>query len=100
DTFDHPHEARRVADIATSAVRPANLHILAWNPDRGRLARVSVPFWLLRMGHGKFNLVPSEGSGFTLERLNLDVPDLERIGPALVLDYGAQSGERVLIWTE
>ena len=99
DASERPHEVRRIDDLPTSPVRPTTLCVLAWNPDDGRLAQASVPFWLLRLGRRKTNLI-NRRDGFTLEHLNIDVPDLERIGPAIVLDYQTPSGERVLVWTQ
>jgi len=37
---------------------------------------------------------------FDIKRLNLDIDELQRVGPLLVFDYRATSGERVLIWTQ
>ncbi len=99
DALERPREARQLAELPTSPSRPANLYVLAWNPEDRRLARVSVPFWLLRLGRRKVNFLDST-RGFNFERLNLDVPELERIGPALILDYRSSAGERVLIWTQ
>src|SRR5437899_12847881 len=56
DTFERPRETRRLADLPTSRVKPTNLYVLAWNPEDGRLARVSVPFWLMRFGHRKLKI--------------------------------------------
>jgi hypothetical protein len=98
DAFEHPREVRPLGDLPTSPVKPTNLYILAWNPDDSRLARVALPFWLLRMGRRKIDFM-NDRRGFDFERLDLDVPELERIGPALVLDYRTTAGERVLIWT-
>ena len=99
DPLEHPRETRSTADLPTSAVTPTNLYILAWNPEEDRLARVTLPFWLMRLGHRKMNFLDSD-QGFNFSRLNLDVVELERIGPALVLDFRPPSGEQVLIWTQ
>ena len=53
---------------------------------------------MLRVGHRKIDFL-HEG-GLDVEELNLDADQLERIGPALVLDYRAPTGARVLIWTQ
>jgi hypothetical protein len=44
--------------------------------------------------------VMREANGFDFQRLNLDVDELERIGPALVFDFRNQDGVRVLLWTQ
>lgn len=99
DAFERPRETRRLAELPTSPSKPTNLYVLAWNPEDGKLARVTLPFWLLRLGHQKVEFLDSK-RGFNFDRLNLDVPELERVGPALVLDYRSPAGERVLIWTQ
>jgi hypothetical protein len=99
DPFDHPREIRDTADLPTSSLTPTDLYVLAWNPDEEKLARVSVPLWVLRLGRHRIEILKSS-RGFNLESLNLDIAELERIGPALVLDYRNPSGERVLIWTQ
>jgi hypothetical protein len=99
DSFERPRQTRRIADLPTSPNRPSNLYVLAWNPTDGRMARVTLPFWLLRLGRRKIDFMDSR-QGFNFERLNLDIPELERIGPMLVLDFRSSNGERVLIWTQ
>jgi len=51
------------------------------------------------MGERKVDLGVGAES-FDMRRLNLDVKDLQRIGPALVLDLKSPSGDRALVWTE
>lgn len=106
DRLGHPREVTRTESMPTSAVKPTDLVILAWNPDRNRIVRISLPFWLLHFGRRKVDLFDSssgsEGAGgndFDFDRLNIDVNELERIGPAFVLDYTTMNGERVLVWT-
>ena len=60
---------------------------------------INLPFWILRMGHRRMPVGRRE-RGFDLNRLNLDVDELERIGPALVFDFRNQDGVRVLVWTQ
>jgi len=99
DSFERAKATRPLADLPTSAVKPQDLLIQAWDPDEQRLIKISLPFWLLRLGRRKVDIGNSSG-GFDLERLNLDVNELERIGPAIVIDFRAPSGERVLLWTQ
>jgi hypothetical protein len=98
DAADEPHLVRPLSDVPTSASHPDTLYMLAWDPDQSRLVRVSLPFWLLRLGHHKVRVMHE--AGFDFERLNLDVDELERIGPALVFDFRNQDGVRVLLWTQ
>jgi hypothetical protein len=79
------------------ATRLSTLHVVAWDPhDRG-LARVDLPFALLRLKSGPIEIASE--AGFDGD-LNLTVEDLERYGSTLVLDHTARDGERVLVWTQ
>jgi len=82
-----------------SSSRPDDLHILAWDPDTERLVRVSLPFWVLRYGHQRVRF-RSPLHEFDLSDLKLDLPTLEREGPALLVDHRDPSGHRVVVWTE
>ena len=56
-----------------------------------------LPFWLLKMKTGrglKFDVPNGES-----RRLELSARDLERAGPALLLDENNVEG-RLLVWTE
>ncbi len=79
--------------------RPETLRVMAFEPDDGRVVRISIPFWLLRfkVRSGAINF---SGNRVQLEDLKLTVEDLERYGPALVVDHRSPSGERVVVWTE
>ena len=78
-----------------------NLRVLAYNPDEGRLADVSVPFWLLRLApEGQLRLDSGSGIDFDADRLKLNVSALEALGPGLVLDHSQADGNRLLVWTE
>ncbi len=101
DDLEHTRAVRPLEDLPTSSVRPEQMWILAWNPNEEptRIVKVSVPFWLMRLGRRKFDVINGD-PGFDFDRLHIDVNELERIGPALVMDYRRPSGERVLIWTQ
>ena len=98
DRLGHPREVKRTESMPTSPVKPTDLVILAWNPDHGRIVQISLPFWLLHVGRRKVDLFENTND-FDFDRLNIDVNELERIGPAFVLDYTTTKGERVLVWT-
>lgn len=99
DQRERPKLSRQLASLPTSTSQPEYLWILAYDPDRdGRMVRVNLPFWLLRFGKNKIKL--DQGEGFDLDRLNIDVRELQRIGPMLLLDHRSTSGERVLVWTK
>jgi len=103
DQRERPRQTRELASLPTAAVKPHDLYILAWDPKEGpsdgRLIKISLPFWLLRMGRRKIDVF-DRGGGFDFERLNLDIAELERVGPMLVVDYQTPRGERVLVWTQ
>lgn len=98
DNSERPRAVRSLADMPTSAEKPRSLAILAWTPDDERLVRVSLPFWMLRIGPHKVDI--DRADGFNLESLQLDVPELERIGPTLLYDFRNTDGVRVLVWTQ
>jgi hypothetical protein len=99
DAAEQPRVARPLGELPTSTSRPQSLRMLAWDPDKQRLVKVSLPFWILRLKKSRMDVVGRE-RGFDLERLDLDGEELERIGPALVFDFRDQDGVRVLLWTQ
>jgi hypothetical protein len=40
------------------------------------------------------------GNRMDLEDLRLTIGDLERLGPALIVDHKSPDGERVLVWSK
>lgn len=99
DAQDRPHLTSPLATLPTSPTTPSMLMVQAWDPDRERLVRLSLPFWLLRLGPEQMRASRREHS-FDFHQLQLDFTELERIGPALLLDYRNQDGARVLLWTK
>jgi hypothetical protein len=82
--------------------RPArqleHLKLLIWDADEGALTSVTLPFWLLRLKAGPIDLsshVMVDGHG-----IDLTVDQVERYGPALLVDHETGRGDRLLIWTE
>ena len=76
---------------------PSDLIVLVYHGPSQRLVRSEVAFWFLRM-KGPLSQRALQGAGIDLRELGLTVADLERYGPALVLDE--QRGDnRVLLWT-
>ncbi len=76
------------------------LHALVYDERTGKLTRVDVPGWLLRLmsAGGRLRIANVDPFGDEDARLTLD--DLERHGPGLVLDVRRTQGSQVLIWTE
>jgi hypothetical protein len=98
DPLEQPKLSTRLAELPTSPTKPGDLYILVWDDKDEQLVSISLPFWLLRMGGRKVDL--GRRRGFDLEKLNLDMNELERVGPMLILEHRTSSGERVLIWTK
>ena len=79
--------------------QPETLRVMAFDPDDGRVVRVGIPFWLLRLKL-QGSSIDFNGNRVQLEDLKLTVEDLERYGSTLVIDHRAPSGQRVVVWTE
>ena len=98
---DRGHFVRAHTDRPTPAnvKAPEHLNVLAYDPDDGRIVRLTIPFWLLRlkMRHTRVDL---GGGRVDLEDLKLTVEDLERFGPTLILDQTNSGGDRVLVWSQ
>ena len=97
DDRERPKQVRQFSAMPTSETKAEAMWILAWDPDRERIVRVSMPFWVLRLGRQKIDI--AEG-GFDFQSLQLDVAELERVGPVLLFDLRRAGGERVLVWTQ
>lgn len=99
---DSAHEPRLrmpFGDIPSGTLRSTNLWVQAWDPERERLVKLSLPLWILRYGNRRVHVLRDEG-GLPLRDLQLDGDELARIGPAIVLDYRRPDGLRVLLWTQ
>jgi hypothetical protein len=99
DAVDRPVVETHLETLSTSATKPSDLVILVWDPDKEQLVNISVPFWLLRFARRKALFSTDDRNMNYFNDLNLDVAELERVGPVLVLDQTTQRGNRVLIWT-
>jgi hypothetical protein len=74
------------------------LLILAWGPDEQRLSRITLPWWLIRVREGTFDV--SLGPESSITRVEISPEDIEQYGPALLIDHAEPDGSRVLVWTE
>ena len=80
------------------------LHLLSWEPGPERLVRIAFPFWFVRLKTtDELNLgtltAVLVGDWESLA-LRVSTDDLERRGPALVIDHARADGARILLWTE
>ena len=69
------------------------LQVMAWDPDEENLARVTLPFWVLRLKSGALAFASRHD-------IDLRVQQIERYGPTLLVDHESRGGDRLLIWTE
>lgn len=74
-----------------------NLHVLVFSRKEGKLVRLTLPFWLLRMApDGRMDI---NVDTVDLDKVRLSIDDVERAGPGpLFLRKNGES--RVLVWTE
>ena len=84
---------------ASEGTPPRHIHVLAFEPSDGRIVRVTVPFWLLRFKL-RGNAIDLGGGRLDLEDMKITAEELERMGPTLLVDHEAASGERVLVWSQ
>ena len=81
---------------------PQTLRVLAFDPRTGKLLRVNVPLWLLRLVPSR-RITVRDTMHISLDddRLDLTVQDLDRAGPGLILDARhLPGGTEALVWTE
>ncbi len=89
---------RKIDELPPGKTAATNMEILVWSPNSERTVHISLPFWLLKLGRKKINIGGADS--FDFNRLQIDVNQLERIGPKLIADVERPGGERVLIWTK
>ena len=88
---------KRIDAMPSASVKPTEMSILVWDPDEERTVRIALPFWMLKIGKRKIDI---GSNAFDFDRFQIDVHDLERIGPKLIADIQRPGGERVLVWTK
>jgi hypothetical protein len=93
----------QISPVAPGRPTLASLRVLAYDDRAGKLVRVSIPFWLLRMLPSRnLSFLNDEGIDVDIDsdRVRLTIDDLDRRGPGLVLAHEDRRGARVLVWTE
>lgn len=79
-------------------VKPETMYVMAFDDEESRIVRVTIPFWMLRLGREKIRL--GTGGDLQFEQLKLTAEELEKYGPSLLLDHRGRNGKRVLVWTQ
>jgi hypothetical protein len=82
-----------------NAKPPESINVMAFDPREGRIVRLSIPFWLVRMKM-RGATIDLNGRHMDLEDLRVTAEDLERFGPTLIVDHKNADGERVLVWSQ
>jgi hypothetical protein len=89
----------RILDYASSRRNPGtitSLQAVAFEPRDRALARITLPFWLLRMKSGPIRF-GEYVSGLEDRGVALTADDIENFGPGVLLDYSDAGGRRVLL---
>jgi hypothetical protein len=98
---DRPVIHNRPPSTPASVAKLETLRVLAYDQRARKLVNVSIPFWLLRLAPSKkLSFLSDNGIDFDADRVHLTIADLERRGPALILDQADRRGSQVLVWTE
>jgi hypothetical protein len=100
---EDPIVHRDLIPSTPSKHRLESLRVLAYDDHAGKLVRVSIPFWLLRMMPARhLSFLNDEGIDVDIdaERVRLTIDDIERRGPGLILDEKDRRGSQVLVWAE
>jgi len=96
---DGPVLLRRPPETQPAATLKT-LHIQRWDDHRERMSRIDLPFSLLRMKDGLFRLKADPNATGLSFSTSLRVADIERYGPALLVDDNMANGDHVLIWSD
>jgi hypothetical protein len=91
-TSGRPDSSRPSTELRT-------LHVIAFDPRDRHLAKIAVPFWLLRLKASPIEF-SAYASGLDDNGVQLRTEDIERYGAGIILDTTTPSGERVLLWAQ
>lgn len=86
-------ERREATDKGPPATQ---VRVMVFEPKEGRLVRLAIPMWLVRLkGAGA---LPVQ-LGVDARTVTVDLGRIDRLGPTLLVDDDID-GTRILIWTE
>jgi len=85
----------------SSSAGISRIHFLAYDTSKRTLVRFSVPYWLFRyMPNARVTIRENGEPMAGWDRMPLPVEELERIGPALLVDGSDPDRGQVIVWTE
>src|SRR6185295_13330467 len=87
---------RRDARPGARRIELTTLHVIAFDPDEGRMMHANIPFWLLRLApSGRMRF----GASAVDQNVRLTLEDVEASGPGLLVDGRAPDGQQFIVWT-
>jgi hypothetical protein len=95
-----PHYVAARAEAPATPAQPIkSLHILAWDADEEKLARIEVPWWIVRLKSGPIEF-SSYASGLDDAGVSLRPEEIESHGPGILVEMTVKRDHRVLLWTQ
>ena len=76
----------------------STVHIRVWSPAERKLARIDLPFWVMRLGGNK-QFTINAGSMNEVQ-LHVTPEEIDRRGPGLIVLWTTSRSSRLLVWTE
>ena len=108
ERFEDPSPRLRVGQEGQLSWRPApaqpvesveTLHVMVYRGPLDGLVQVDVPVWFLRLKEPALRYLLRR-TGVDPARWDLSSEQLERQGPAVIVDERRSNGDHLLIWTE
>lgn len=90
--------AERASQTSTQTTL-TNLHVLAFDRDKGQVVNFTLPFWILRMKSGPIR-ISAYHQGWDDRGVSFRIEDIEKHGPGIIVDATERREGRVLIWAE
>lgn len=95
----HPQLIAERASQAPSGKPLTTLHVIAFSDREEHVARLSIPFWLLRMKSGPIRLSAYQ-QGWDDRGVSFRIDDIEKHGPGIIVDVKERPEGRMLVWAE
>ena len=90
---------RRETPRSTTPLEIRRLCVLVYYAEGQRLVSADAPFWFFRI-KGPAAQYALRDTGLDLERLGVTPDELQRYGPAVLIDRMQPNGDLLLVWTE